>query len=90
VRHVNIYFTIINQCESIFTIVNLILWVHYSINNMESLFQVLKDIIKIKFAGKLNRMRDSRVIWIPKKYLDNVKELDDKQLLITIELEEIK
>ena len=57
---------------------------------MESLFQILEDKVKIKFAGKLNRMRDSRVIWIPKKYLENIKELDDKQLLITIELEEIK
>ena len=79
-----------NQCKSMYIIVNLILWVHYSINIMESLFQILGDKVKIKFAGKLNRMRDSRVIWIPKKYLDNVKELDDKQLLITIELEEIK
>jgi hypothetical protein len=57
---------------------------------MESLFQILEDKVRIKFAGKLNRMRDSRVIWIPKKLLDDVKDLDDKQLLITIELEEIK
>ena len=57
---------------------------------MENLIQILGDKIKIKFAGKLNRMKDNRVIWIPKNYLDNVKELDDKQLLITIELEEIK
>jgi len=35
-------------------------------------------------------MRDSRVIWIPKKYLNEVKDPDDKQLLITNELEEIK
>ena len=73
-----------------YIIVNLILWVHYSINIMESLFQILEDKIRIKFAGKLNRMRDSRVIWIPKKLLDDVKDLDDKQLIITIELEEIK
>jgi hypothetical protein len=57
---------------------------------MESLIQILGDKVKIKFAGKLNRMKDNRVIWIPKNYLNNVKELDDKQLLITIELEEIK
>lgn len=57
---------------------------------MESLIPISGDKIKIKFAGKLNRMKDNRVIWIPKNYLDNVKELDDKQLLITIELEEIK
>ena len=57
---------------------------------MESVIQILEDKVRVKFAGKLNRMRDSRVIWIPKKYLDDVKELDDKQLLITIELEEIK
>jgi hypothetical protein len=57
---------------------------------MESLFQILEDKVRIKFAGKLNRMRDSRVIWIPKKLLDDIKDLDDKQLLITIELEEIK
>ena len=73
-----------------YVIVNLILWVHYSINIMESLFQILEDKIRIKFAGKLNRMRDSRVIWIPKKLLDDIKDLDDKQLIITIELEEIK
>jgi hypothetical protein len=73
-----------------YIIVYLILWVHYSINIMESLFQILEDKIRIKFAGKLNRMRDSRVIWIPKKLLDDVKDLDDKQLIITIELEEIK
>jgi hypothetical protein len=57
---------------------------------MESLIQILGDKVKIKFAGKINRMKDNRVIWIPKNYLDNVKKLDDKQLLITIELEEIK
>ena len=57
---------------------------------MESSFQILEDKVRIKFAGKLNRMRDSRVIWIPKKLLEDVKDLDDKQLLITIELEEIK
>ena len=73
-----------------YIIVNLILWVHYSINIMESLFQILEDKIRIKFAGKLNRMRDSRVIWITKKLLDDVKDFDDKQLIITIELEEIK
>ncbi len=57
---------------------------------MENLIQILEDKVRVKFAGKLNRMRNSRVIWIPKKYLDDIKELDDKQLLITIELEEIK
>lgn len=57
---------------------------------MERLIQTLGEKVKVKFAGKLNRMRDSRVIWIPKKYLDDVKDLDDKQLIITIELEEIK
>jgi hypothetical protein len=31
-----------------------------------------------------------RVIWIPKNYLDQLKELEDKQLIITLELEEIK
>jgi hypothetical protein len=29
---------------------------------MESLIQLLGDKIKIKFAGKLNRMKDNRVI----------------------------
>ena len=53
---------------------------------MESLIQILGDKIKIKFAGKLNRMKDNSVIWIPKNYLDNVEELDNNQLLITIEL----
>jgi len=57
---------------------------------MKTLIQVVGDKIKIKFAGKLNRMKDNRVIWIPKNLLDNVKELEGKQLLITLELEEIK
>lgn len=51
---------------------------------------IMEDKVKIKFSCKLKRMKDNRVIWIPKTYLDNVKELDDKQLLITIKLEEIK
>lgn len=45
--------------------------------------------IKIKFANNLNRMKDNRVIWISKNYLDSVKVLNDKQLLVTFELEEI-
>jgi hypothetical protein len=45
--------------------------------------------IKIKFANNLNRMKDNRVIWISKNYLDNVKVLNDKQLLVSFELEEI-
>ena len=57
---------------------------------MEDLIQILGNKIKIRFAGKLNRMKDNRVIWIPKNYLEQLKELDDKQLLITLEVEEIK
>jgi hypothetical protein len=57
---------------------------------MEDLFQVLGEKVKIRFAGKLNRMKDNRVIWIPKNYLDQLKEFTDDQLLITIELEKIK
>ena len=45
--------------------------------------------IKIKFANNLNRMKDNRVIWISKNYLDNVKVLNDKQLLVSFELEEV-
>jgi competence transcription factor ComK len=44
--------------------------------------------IKIKFANNLNRIKYNRVIWISKNYLDNVKELNDKQSLVTFELEE--
>ena len=45
--------------------------------------------IKIKFANNLNGMKDNRVIWISKNYLDNVKVFNDKQLLVFFELEEI-
>lgn len=45
--------------------------------------------IKIKFANNLNRITDNRVIWISKNYLDNVKVLNDKQLLVSFELEEV-
>jgi len=57
---------------------------------MNELIQALEDKIKIRFAGKLNRMKDNRVIWIPKTYLDQLKDFNDEQLLITIELEKIK
>lgn len=57
---------------------------------MEDLIQMLGEKVKIKFAGKLNRMKDNRVIWIPKTYLDQLQEFSDDQLLITIELEKIK
>jgi hypothetical protein len=56
----------------------------------EDLIRVLGEKVKIKFAGKLNRMKDNRVIWIPKTYLDQLQEFSDDQLLITIELEKIK
>jgi hypothetical protein len=62
----------------------------YTINNMNELIQALEDKVKIRFAGKLNRMKDNRVIWIPKTYLDQLKDFNDEQLLITIELEKIK
>ena len=54
------------------------------ISYMESLIQILGDKVKIK------SLKDNCVIWIPNNYLDDVKALDDKQLLTTIELEEIK
>ena len=49
----------------------------------------MKGRIKIKFANNLNRMKDNGVVWISKNYLDNVKVLNDKHLLVTFELEEI-
>jgi hypothetical protein len=46
--------------------------------------------IRVKFVGKLNRVKDGRTIWIPKSELDKVKELDDKQVIFTIDIEELQ
>lgn len=60
-------------------------------NKRPTIVKVIKMVgNKIRFAGKLNRMKDNRVIWIPKTYLDQLKDFTDEQLLITIELEKIK
>ena len=57
---------------------------------MTKIISVLGKKVKIKFAGKLNKVKDGRTIWIPKPELDKVKELDDKQVIFTIDIEELK
>ena len=51
---------------------------------MNKIISALGKKVKVKFAGKLNRVKDGRTIWIPKSELDKVKELD------TIDIEELQ
>lgn len=57
---------------------------------MKKIISVMGKKVRIKFAGKLNRVKDGRTIWIPKPELDKVKELDDKQVIFTIDIEELQ
>ena len=57
---------------------------------MNKIISVLGKKIRIKFAGKLNKVKDGRTIWIPKPELDKVKDLDDKQVIFTIDIEELQ
>ena len=57
---------------------------------MKKIISVLGKKVRIKFAGKLNRVKDGRTIWIPNPELDKVKELDDKQVIFTIDIEELQ
>lgn len=41
---------------------------------------------KLKFSGKITKMGDNRVIWIPKRLHGDIEGYEDKQLIITIEL----
>jgi hypothetical protein len=57
---------------------------------MNNIILALGKNVRIKFAGKLNKVKDGRTIWIPKPELDKVKELEDKQVIFTIDIEELK
>jgi hypothetical protein len=57
---------------------------------MDKIISALGKKVRIKFAGKLNKVKDGRTIWIPKPELDKVKELDDKQVIFTIDIEELQ
>ena len=56
---------------------------------MNKIISALGKKVRVKFAGKLNRVKDGRT-WIPKSELDKVKELDDKQVIFTIDIEELQ
>jgi len=57
---------------------------------MNKIISALGNKVRIKFAGKLNKVKDGRTIWIPKPELDKVKELEDKQVIFTIDIEELQ
>lgn len=57
---------------------------------MNKIISALGKKVRVKFAGKLNRVKDGRTIWIPKSELDKVKELDEKQVIFTIDIEELQ
>ena len=57
---------------------------------MNKLVSVLGKKVRIKFAGKLNKVKDNRTIWIPKSELDKLKEFDEKQVIFTIDVEELQ
>jgi hypothetical protein len=43
-----------------------------------------------QFIDITSSIRIGRTIWIPKSELDKVKELDDKQVIFTIDIEELQ
>jgi hypothetical protein len=57
---------------------------------MNKIVSVLGKKVRIKFAGKLNKVKDNRTIWIPKSELDKLKEFDEKQVIFTIDVEELQ
>lgn len=57
---------------------------------MTKIISTLGKKIRLRFAGKLNKVKDGRTIWIPKPELDKVKELEDKQVIFTIDIEELQ
>ena len=40
---------------------------------------------KLKFNGTISRMKDNRIIWIPKALHYAIEEFEGEQLVITIE-----
>ena len=57
---------------------------------MNKIISALGKKVRIKFAGKLNKVKDGRTIWIPKSELDKLKEFDEKQVIFTIDVEELQ
>ena len=42
---------------------------------------------KLKFVGKISKMGDNRVIWIPKQGHEKIMDLEDKQVCVMIDYE---
>ena len=40
---------------------------------------------KFKFVGKISKMGDNRVVWIPKQYHEKNMDLEDKQVRVMID-----
>lgn len=57
---------------------------------MSKIVSLLGKKVRLKFAGKLNKVKDNRTIWIPKSELDKIKDLDEKQVIFTIDIEELQ
>ena len=57
---------------------------------MNKILSVLGKKVRVKFAGKINKVKDGRTIWIPKSELDKLKDFDEKQVIFTIDVEELQ
>ena len=40
---------------------------------------------KFKFVGKISKMGDNRVVWIPKQYHEKIMDLENKQVRVMID-----
>jgi antitoxin component of MazEF toxin-antitoxin module len=40
---------------------------------------------KFKFVGKISKMGENRVVWIPKQYHEKIMDLEDKQVRVMID-----
>ena len=49
---------------------------------MNSISNLLAE---FKFVGKISKMGNNKVIWIPKEFHDQIKDLEDKQVRIVID-----
>ena len=43
------------------------------------------EMSKFKFVGRISKMGENRVIWIPKEYHEKISVLEDKQVRIVID-----
>jgi len=41
--------------------------------------------VRFKFVGTISKMKDDRVIWIPKRFHPKIKSLEDKQIRIQMD-----